>query len=113
MDVMNAGDVLDRAVEKETDALFDVSKKIWSNPECRYEEVFAHDTLTRYLDTLGFQVERNYKLATAFRATYSQGQGGAHVMVICEYDALPEIGHACGHHLIAQAGETHTRRDFI
>lgn len=46
---------------------------------------------------------RNYHLETAFKATYGT-DGGVHVCVISEYDALPEIGHACGHNLIAECG---------
>ena len=52
---------------------------------------------------IGFPVERKYKLDTAFRAVYGNGEG-PHVAVISEYDALPDIGHACGHNLIAEVG---------
>ena len=51
----------------------------------------------------GFKVERSYIVKTGFRATYGS-EGGINVCVICEYDALPEIGHACGHNLIAECG---------
>ena len=64
--------------------------------------MFAHGTLTDYLDALpGVDVERGYLgLETAFRATAGAGQP---VVAICaEYDALPGIGHACGHNLIAE-----------
>ena len=51
----------------------------------------------------GFAVERSFTgIKTAFRATF--GSGRPNVCVISEYDALPEIGHACGHNLIAEAG---------
>ena len=48
------------------------------------------------------QTERSYKLDTAFRATY--GSEGSNICYISEYDALPEIGHACGHNIIAEIG---------
>ena len=48
-------------------------------------------------------MERQYKLDTAFRAVYGIDEG-PHVAVISEYDALPNIGHACGHNLIAEVG---------
>ena len=67
------------------------------------EEQKAHDFLCDFLEKHGFEVERHYLLDTAFRATYRNGTG-PHVAVLCEYDALPEIGHACGHNLIAEAG---------
>jgi len=53
-------------------------------------------------------VERSFKIETAFRArprdVQSKGGEGPNVAVLCEYDALPEIGHACGHNLIATVG---------
>lgn len=83
--------------------LHGISKEIWSHPELAMEEHHAHDTLTKFLETHGFQVERHYLgLETAFMATV--GQGTPHIVTICEYDALPDIGHACGHNLIAEVG---------
>ena len=67
-----------------------------------YQENEAHDLLANYLEDQGFSVDRKYLLDTAFRATV--GIGSPHVTVICEYDALPGIGHACGHNLIAEVG---------
>ena len=67
-----------------------------------YNEHHAHELLTNHLEGQGFTVERKYHLETAFRATV--GSGSPHVAVLCEYDALPGIGHACGHNLIAEVG---------
>ena len=97
--------VIDAELEREAGALKDISQQIWSKPELAYKENFAHDVLTEYLDKNGFAVEQHFILETAFRASYTQGEGGPHIVVICEYDALPGIGHACGHNLIAEAGE--------
>lgn len=61
--------------------------------------------LTDFLEKHGFLVEKHFKLETAFRATWGSDAGNRpHVAVLCEYDALPEIGHACGHNLIAELG---------
>ena len=77
--------------------------KIHTLFSCRYEEYKAHELLTNFLEKKGFTVERSYTgIQTAFRATF--GSGRPNVCVISEYDALPEIGHACGHNLIAEAG---------
>ena len=77
--------------------------EIWKHPEVALEEYKAHEILTQFLEKKGFSVERSYTgIETAFRATF--GSGRPNVCVICEYDALPEIGHACGHNLIAEAG---------
>lgn len=74
-----------------------LSLYIWNNPELAYKEHLAHDRLTEYLEQQGFEVERHYHLPTAFRATFTQGQGGRTVGYNSEYDALPGIGHACGY----------------
>ncbi len=80
-----------------------LSDAIWRNPELGFNEHKAHELLTNFLEKEGFTVERSYTgIETAFRATF--GSGRPNVCVICEYDALPDIGHACGHNLIAEAG---------
>ena len=80
--------------------LSELSLKIHSNPELGFKEVKAAAWLTRYLEENGFSVERGIcKLPTAFRASY--GQGKPAIAIIAEYDALPELGHACGHNLIS------------
>ena len=66
---------------------------------------FAHDTLTSYLSSKGFHVTRHYAgLDTAWRAEFSLGSGGRVIGINSEMDALPNIGHACGHNLIAVSG---------
>lgn len=64
----------------------------------------AHDALTTYMSSHGFQVTSHYFLPTAWVATYTHGNGGRTIGVNSEMDALPGIGHACGHNLIAIAG---------
>src|SRR6478735_10939036 len=85
-------------VERRADTLVDVSHRIWEHPELGYAEHFAHDLLCDTLAAEGLDVERGaFGLDTAFRATV--GSGGPTIAVCCEYDALPEIGHACGHNV--------------
>lgn len=91
------------AVDNSKAALFEVSDEIWRNPELGFQETRAHSLLTAFLEKSGFAVERSFSgLNTAFRATF--GEGRPNVCIVSEYDALPEIGHACGHNLIAEAG---------
>jgi amidohydrolase len=91
------------AIDAANGELRDLSLDIHSNPELAYEEVYAHDVLTGFLEGRGFQIERGaYGMPTAFRAV--AGSGEPTVAVLCEYDALPGIGHACGHNLIATSG---------
>ncbi|MCH8346039.1 MAG: M20 family metallopeptidase [Chloroflexi bacterium] len=85
------------------DELIEVSRKIHSNPELAMEERQAAALLIDRLEEHGFQVERNVNgLETAFLASW--GEGPVTIAYLCEYDALPGIGHACGHNLIATAG---------
>ncbi|MHB1138013.1 MAG: M20 family metallopeptidase [Microthrixaceae bacterium] len=90
-------------IDRMSDTLLDVSHRIWEHPELCFEEHRAHDLLCDALDAGGVHATRHaYDLATAFEA--SAGTRGPTVAVLCEYDALPEIGHACGHNVIAAAG---------
>jgi amidohydrolase len=80
-----------------------LSRAIHSHPELAYEETFAHAALTDFLEARGFEVTREaHGLTTSFRAV--RGHGTPVIAFLCEYDALPDIGHACGHNLVATAG---------
>ncbi|XP_050052250.2 xaa-Arg dipeptidase-like, partial [Dermacentor andersoni] len=82
-----------------------LSRFIWAHPELAFNEVQCHDWLTNFLERRGFSVKRRYLLDTAFKVEF-EAPGGAEgpcVALLCEYDALPDIGHACGHNLIAEA----------
>ncbi|KAH7963120.1 hypothetical protein HPB52_019623 [Rhipicephalus sanguineus] len=94
-------EVVDEAVASRAEALHAVGRFLWENPEIRFEEHKAHDTLCTFLEGEGFDVRRHYFLDTAFRAEY--GEGSPVAALLCEYDALPGLGHACGHNLIAES----------
>jgi amidohydrolase len=90
-------------VDALADELVAVSRDIHGHPELGFEERHAHEVLTAALERHGLDVTRGaYGLDTAFEAT--AGTEGPTVVVCCEYDALPGIGHACGHNVIAAAG---------
>jgi len=83
--------------------LIGVSHQIHANPELNFAEHFAHDLLSSVLESAGLAPQRHaYGVDTAFEST--TGATGHDVAVLCEYDALPGIGHACGHNIIAAAG---------
>jgi amidohydrolase len=87
------------SVESQRQQLIQLSLNIHDNPELGFKEEKASAWLTSYLEDTGFHVERGIAgLATAFRATY--GQGGPRIALLAEYDALPKIGHGCGHNII-------------
>ncbi len=92
---------IDAVVERESHALRKLSDDIHANPELRFEEVKASAWVCELLSARGFSVERGQAgMPTAFAARAGK-KGGPKVGVLAEYDALPEIGHACGHNLIA------------
>ena len=93
------------AIESSKQALFDLSKDVHAHPELNYEEYYSSDALAGFLESNGLAVERGIGgVETAFRAIISGGGGGGPtIAVLAEYDALPEIGHGCGHNLIAMA----------
>lgn len=87
---------------------------------CSSDRSYAHDALTSFMSNHGFEVTRNYHLETAWLATFKHGDGGRTIgvnsevgtffaifvpqLIILEMDALPGVGHACGHNLIAISG---------
>ncbi|MDD4876852.1 MAG: M20 family metallopeptidase [Dehalococcoidales bacterium] len=80
--------------------LSELSLKIHANPELGFHEFKASAWLTQYLEEYGFSIESGIgDMPTAFRASY--GQGKPIIAILAEYDALPVIGHACGHNIIA------------
>jgi amidohydrolase len=97
-------DSLSHAVERLADELEALSHRIHANPELGYQEAKASAWLVEFLESRGFKVERGVAgVETAFRASLETGQGPT-VAILCEYDALPGIGHACGHNVIATSG---------
>ncbi len=100
-------DALKQAVCDRVDALapalVEASRAIHAHPELNYEERYAHQLLTDLLETNGVAPVRSaYGIETAFDAAV--GSSGPTIAVLCEYDALPGLGHACGHNIIATAG---------
>jgi len=82
-----------------------VSAFIFEHPELGCEEKMGQDALCTLLENHGFDVQRGYgSLDTAFVAEYKSGKPGMTFAFMCEYDALPQIGHACGHNLIGTSG---------
>ncbi len=104
MDVREAKDLVRCEIERLTPALLELSHSIHSTPELNFEEHHAHEVLTGVLEDNGIDVVRAaYDISTAFDARVGAADGPT-VAVLCEYDALPGIGHACGHNIIGAAG---------
>ncbi|MEL6893596.1 MAG: amidohydrolase, partial [Actinomycetota bacterium] len=104
MQAAEAKDIVRAEIERLTPALLAVSHSIHRTPELNFEEHHAHEALTGVLGDNGIDVERGaYDMPTAFDARVGHADGPT-VAVLCEYDALPGIGHACGHNIIGSAG---------
>ena len=89
-----------RRVERDADALLALSHHIHAHPEVAWEEYDAAKRVAAAMDDFGFEVTTSYHgLDTAVRAV--RGSGPLHVVLCAEYDALPGLGHACGHNIIA------------
>ncbi|MFJ3957482.1 M20 family metallopeptidase [Arthrobacter sp. NPDC090010] len=93
-------DQLNASLAAARPAVLEMARYIHANPELSFEEVKAAAAITSLLEQHGFAVERGTGgLDTAFSA--SIGSGDLVVAICVEYDCLPEVGHACGHNLIA------------
>ncbi len=102
MELEKLKEKIQEEVEVHRRELIDLSLKIHANPEVGWQEEKASGWLTDCLEKNGFQVERGIcNLPTAFRARY--GQGKPVIAIMAEYDALPGIGHGCGHNIIGTA----------
>ena len=79
----------------------DAAKQIHAHPEVSNHEFFACDLLSSILSSHGFSVEANAAgHRTGFAASYRSGERGPVIAFLAEYDALPKLGHGCGHNLI-------------
>jgi amidohydrolase len=89
-----------QAIHQQENVLVDLAERIRQNPEPGYGEVKASGWLAGLLEGAGFSVQKPWGgLETAFRA--HTGVGGRSIFFLAEYDALPGVGHGCGHNLIA------------
>ena len=105
MDLTQVKHELEALAEAHREEFEAVNACIFAHPELAYHEKLAQDQLCSLLEKHGFDVQRGAgSLDTAFVAEYKIGKPGMTFAFMCEYDALPEIGHACGHNLIGTSG---------
>lgn len=94
-------DAIIQEAKKLGPAVAELSDFIHDHPELGNEETRAAEKLTAFLANAGFQVERGLgSYPTAFRASFKASAPGPSIAYLCEYDALPEMGHGCGHCMI-------------
>ncbi len=95
---------INEMIEKNLDQYMQMVQYMYDNPELGFKEYKAQQIMVEYLKNAGFEVETNIAVETDFIATYKSDKEGPVMAFMCEYDALPEVGHGCGHNLIAGIG---------
>ena len=96
---------IEKAVAEAAPDLKKLALDIHANPELGRQEYKAAKWQAELMTKYGFEVEEEYLgIPTAYKAVYKSGKPGLKIAMLAEYDALPEIGHACGHNLIAMIG---------
>lgn len=94
-------ELIKKNVKDYLDDAFQIAKYLYENPELGYQEIKACNTLCNAFQRFGFEVKRGiYDIPTAFQASFDSGKEGPTLALFAEYDALPDIGHGCGHNLI-------------
>lgn len=102
VDVNSLKKTVQSAVDVEREMLVELAQYLYDNPELGSEEFKAFEKITKIMEDHGFKVEKGvYDMPTAFVASFKGKKPGPRVAVLAEYDALPGVGHGCGHDLIA------------
>lgn len=98
-------EIILKEVNKVKEELCNISDYIYNNPELGNKEFKAAEKLTTFLKDNGFEIEVGIvNKPTAFKAIYKSDKEGPNIAFLCEYDALPKIGHGCGHNMIGTMG---------
>lgn len=101
---MDLKQVICNIIDEMRDRLIEISDTIHRNPELGFQEYMASKLLAGELEKHGFKVELGIcNLPTAFKAVFKGRAEGPKIALLAEYDALPKLGHACGHNLIGTA----------
>lgn len=92
----------ENCIEEKKEELWRLARYLWENPEYNFEEYKSSRAVWELLETFGFEVEKGIcGLDTAFRAEYDSKKPGPHIGFLAEFDAVPGMGHSCGHNLMA------------
>lgn len=102
MDIDNIKKDADQCIEEKKEDLWKLARYIWENPEYNFKEFKSSKAVRDFLENDGFNVEEGIcGLETAFRAGYDSKKSGPHIGLLAEFDAVPGMGHSCGHNLMA------------
>ena len=104
MELAEAKSITDEEADRVAPDLLQVARSIHENPEPAFEEHHAHEVLTGVLEDGGFTVTRHaFDLPTAFEASVGPTDGPK-LAIVCDYDAIPGVGHGSGRNIAAAAG---------
>jgi len=93
----NRKEILSELFDKYRNEFKELNEYLYNNPELGLQEYKACTAHTNILKKYGFEIEKGFaNLETAYKASYKKGNG-PRIAILAEYDALPEIGHGCGH----------------
>lgn len=101
---MDCKQIIKDSIESKVEDYMSLVKTMYENPEIGNEEFETMELLSNYLEKVGFETTKGYVVPTGFLGKYDTGKPGPKIAFMCEYDALPEVGHGCGHNLIAGIG---------
>ena len=101
---MDCKQIIKDSVESKVEDYMSLVKSMYENPEIGNEEFETMELLSSYLEKAGFETTKGYVVPTGFLGKNETGKPGPKIAFMCEYDALPEVGHGCGHNLIAGIG---------
>lgn len=94
--------VIEQEIQINSGEITKIATYLYENPETGGQETLAQKFLVGMLEEHGYSVEVGFcEIPTSFRAVLDSGKPGANIGLMCEYDALPDIGHGCGHNMIA------------
>ncbi len=96
--------MMNEVIETHIDEYMGMVQYMYDHPELGFKEYKAQEVMVQYLQKAGFEVEKGIAVETDFVAIYKSNKAGPTIAFMCEYDALPEVGHGCGHNLIAGIG---------
>lgn len=95
---------INQSIEGHIDQYMAMVKQMYENPEIGFQEFETQKLLANYLTKVGFETKTGVVCETDYVAEYKSNKEGPIIAFMCEYDALPEVGHGCGHNLIAGIG---------
>lgn len=100
----NLYEKITQSIESHLDDYMAMVKSMYENPEIGFKEYKTQKLLADYLIKAGFETKLSVACETDFVAEYKSAKNGPVIAFMCEYDALPEVGHGCAHNLIAGIG---------